>query len=116
MLAVLVAVLTAGETVTVIMFAVLSLLALREFITISPTHHKDHKTLVWLFYVVPALHYWFVWEHWNGMFAVFIPVYAYLFLPARSALGGETREFLQRSAVIQWALMVCVFAISFAPP
>src|SRR5690625_7071213 len=49
------------------------------------------------------------------MFAVFIPVYVFLFLPARNALVGETKDFLQRSAVIQWALMVCVFAISFVP-
>jgi len=115
MVAVLAVALGLGETATVILFYLLSLLALREFITISPTHQKDHKTLVWVFFVVPLVHYFFVWKHLYGMFAVFIPVYVFLFLPARNALVGETKDFLQRSAVIQWALMVCVFSISFVP-
>lgn len=109
------AVLAAGETVTIALFLLLSLLALREFITISPTGRGDHEVLVWLVSIIPAVHYWFVWEHWYGMFSVFIPVYAFLFLPARNALAGQTTGFLQRTASIQWALMVCVYALSHAP-
>lgn len=115
MVALIGAVLAAGETLTIILFLLLSLLALREFITISPTGRGDHKVLVWLVFIIPAIHYWFLWEHWYGMFSVFIPVYAFLFLPARNALAGKTKNFLQRSAAIQWALMVCVYAISHAP-
>ncbi|WP_150460717.1 phosphatidate cytidylyltransferase [Nesterenkonia ebinurensis] len=115
MAAVIGAVLAAGETVTIVLFLLLSLLALREFITISPTTRGDHKVLVWLVFIIPAVHYWFMWEHWYGMFSVFIPVYAFLFLPARNALAGQTKGFLQRSATIQWALMVCVYAISHTP-
>src|SRR5690625_7135551 len=89
MVAVLAVALVLGETATVVLFYLLSLLALREFITISPTHQKDHKTLVWVFFVVPLVHYFFVWKHLYGMFAVFIPVYVFLFLPARNALVGE---------------------------
>ncbi|GAA3291385.1 phosphatidate cytidylyltransferase [Arthrobacter citreus] len=115
MVALIGAVLAAGETVTILLFLLLSLLALREFITISPTGRGDHKVLVWLVFIIPALHYWFLWEHWYGMFSVFIPVYAFLFLPTRNALAGQTTGFLQRTAAIQWALMVCVYAISYAP-
>lgn len=115
MVALIGAVLAAGETVTILLFLLLSLLALREFITISPTGRADHKALVWLVFIIPPVHYWFLWEHWYGIFSVFIPVYAFLFLPARNALAGQTKGFLQRSATIQWALMVCVYAISYAP-
>lgn len=111
----LTAALASGETVTVLLFLVLSWLALREFITISPTTRRDHKALIWLVFIIPPLQYWFVWEHWYGMFAVFIPVYAFLFLPARNAIAGDSRDFLQRSATIQWALMVCVYTISHIP-
>lgn len=114
MITVIVAALAVGETALVIGFLVLSWLALREFITISPTHRRDHRALVWVFFVITPLHYFFVWQHWYGMASVFIPVYAFLFLPTRSALAGETRSFLQRSAVIQWALMVCVYAMSYS--
>ncbi|MCC3270980.1 phosphatidate cytidylyltransferase [Arthrobacter gengyunqii] len=115
MVALIGAVLAAGETVTIVLFLLLSLLALREFITISPTGRGDHKVLVWLVFIIPAVHYWFLWEHWYGMFSVFIPVYAFLFLPTRNALAGQTAGFLQRTAAIQWALMVCVYALSYAP-
>lgn len=104
-----------GETAVIILFLGLSFLALREFLTIAPTHRSDHKTLVWLVYIIPVINYWFLWEHWYGAFAVLIPVYAFLFLPIRNALAGDTDNFLQRAAMIQWALMVCVYAISYIP-
>lgn len=104
-----------GETAVIVLFLVLSFLALREFLTIAPTHRSDHKTLVWLVYIIPLINYWFLWEHWYGAFAVLIPVYAFLFLPIRNALAGDTNNFLQRAALIQWALMVCVYAISYIP-
>lgn len=104
-----------GETAVIILFLGLSFLALREFLTIAPTHRSDHKTLVWLVYIIPVINYWFLWEDWYGAFAVLIPVYAFLFLPIRNALAGDTNNFLQRAAMIQWALMVCVYAISYIP-
>lgn len=107
--------LVAGETATVIGFALLSLLALREFVTISPTTQKDHHALVWMFWVALPLHYLAVWKHWYGFFSIFIPVYAFLFLPARQALMGETKDFLRRASVVQWSLMVSVYALSYAP-
>ncbi|OKL54419.1 phosphatidate cytidylyltransferase [Bowdeniella nasicola] len=115
MVGVILATLALGEIAVIILFLVISLLALREFITIAPTNQRDHHTLVWLFFIIPPLHYFALAQHWYGFFAIFIPVYAYLFLPARNALAGETRDFMQRSAVIQWALMVCVYAVSYAP-
>ncbi|GAB3624003.1 phosphatidate cytidylyltransferase [Mariniluteicoccus endophyticus] len=115
MIGVIAGALALGETATVVMFALLSLLALREFITISPTTQKDHHALVWMFWVALPIHYLAVWQHWYGFFAIFIPVYAFLFLPVRQALMGETKDFLRRASVVQWALMVCVYALSHAP-
>jgi phosphatidate cytidylyltransferase len=49
------------------------------------------------------------------LFAVFIPVYAFLLLPAFAALAEDTDHFLERTAKIQWAVMVTVFCVSHAP-
>jgi hypothetical protein len=49
------------------------------------------------------------------MFAIFIPVYAFLFMPLRSALAGETRDFLACIAKIQWGLMLAVYCVSHVP-
>ena len=115
MVAVLVGSLALGETAVVLLFLALSLLALREFANLLPPGERDRRLLTWIMVVLAPLHFWFVWEHWYGMFAIFIPVYAFLFLPVLLALSGRTESFLHRAALSQWGLMVCVYALSCLP-
>jgi phosphatidate cytidylyltransferase len=49
------------------------------------------------------------------MFVVLIPVYAFLLVPVRTAMAGDCERFLERTAKIQWGLMICVYCISHAP-
>jgi phosphatidate cytidylyltransferase len=44
-----------------------------------------------------------------------IPVYAFLVLPIVSALRGDASHFLERVAIVQWELMLAVFALSHLP-
>lgn len=104
-----------GPTATVVLFAIMSFLALREFITLTPTRRGDHRTLFWVFFVILPLHYLILGSGWYGMFVIFIPVYAFLFVPIRSALGRETTDFLGRVAKIQWAMMICIYSLSHVP-
>ena len=115
MVAVLVGSLALGETAVVLLFLALSLLALREFANLLPPGERDRRVLSWIMVVLAPLHFWFVREHWYGMFAIFIPVYAFLFLPVLLALSGRTESFLHRAALSQWGLMVCVYALSYLP-
>lgn len=115
MVAVFAGALALGRTGTVVLFGLLSFLALREFITLTPTRRGDHRTLFWVFFVITPLQYWVVWKEWYGLFAVLVPVWAFLFVPVRSAMAGDCGEFLGRTARIQWALMVCVYCVSHAP-
>jgi phosphatidate cytidylyltransferase len=115
MVAVFAAALFLGPVGTVVLYGLLSFFALREFITLAPTVRADHSTLFWSFFVVLPLQYVLVAVQWYGLFAVLIPVYAFLFVPSRSALAGDTREFLERVAKIQWGLMICVYCLSHAP-
>ena len=104
-----------GRTGAALLFMGVSFLALREFITLAPTRHGDHRALLWIFFVVTPVQYWLVWRDWYGLFAIFIPVFIFLLLPARVALAGDTENFLERTAVIQWGLMICVYCVSHAP-
>ena len=104
-----------GNTGSVLLFALISFLALREFITLTPTRHGDHRALLWVFFVVMPIQYWLVWSDWYGLFAIFIPVFVFLLVPTRNAIAGETEHFLERTATIQWALMICVYCVSYAP-
>lgn len=104
-----------GGIGSVILFGLTSFLALREFITLTPTRAGDHRTLFWVFFVITPLQYWLVGIGWYGLFAIMIPVYAFLFVPLRSVLSGDCEHFLERTAKIQWGLMVTVYCVSYAP-
>ena len=49
------------------------------------------------------------------MFAIFIPVYAFLFFPMRLVFAGDCEHFLERISKLQWSLMACVYCVSYAP-
>ena len=104
-----------GSTGVVLLFAVCSLLALREFLAVTRLHREDNWALIAMFVVVLPLQYGFVWLEWYGLYSIFIPVYAFLLLPMLSALRGNTQHYLVRVAEIQWALMICVFCASYVP-
>ena len=97
------------------LFALLSFLALREFITLTPTRRADHRALFSGFFVVTPVQYLAVWMGSERLFELWIPVCAFLLVPLRSAVVGDCAGFLERAAKIQWALMVCVYCLSHVP-
>lgn len=109
-----VAMLTGGVG-SVVFFGLISLLALREFVTLLPTGRSDHRSLVWVFYAITPLQYWLVAVGWYELFSIFIPVGAFLFLASRNALTGDTERFLERTAVLPWGVMMCVYCVSHVP-
>lgn len=104
-----------GRGPSIALFGVLSFFALREFISLSPTRRGDHRSLVLAFFVVLPVQYALVWNAQFNLFTVFIPVYVFLALPVASALRGDPQRFLERSAKLQWGIMVCVYGLSHVP-
>lgn len=104
-----------GGLGSVFLFGFTSFWALREFITLTPTRRADHRTLFWAFFIITPLQYYLVAIRWYGLFSILIPVYVFLFVPIRNALAGDCERFLERTAKIQWGLMVCVYCVSHAP-
>jgi phosphatidate cytidylyltransferase len=104
-----------GSIGSLVLFGLTSFLALREYITLTPTQRADHRVLFWAFFVITPLQYILIGIRWYGLFSIFIPVYAYLLIPIRSVIAGDFKDFLARNAKIQWGLMVCVYFVSYAP-
>jgi phosphatidate cytidylyltransferase len=104
-----------GAFVSTLLFGVLSFLALREFVTLTHTRRGDHRSLLLAFFVVLPLQYVLVGWRLFDLFTVFIPVYVFLAIPVVSALGNDPQRFLERTAKIQWGIMVCVYGMSHAP-
>lgn len=104
-----------GGNATVVLFGFISLFALREFITLTPTTRGDHNALFSAFFILIPLQYVLIGTHWYSMFTLLIPVYAFLLLPAIAVLSQDTEGFLERTAKIQWGVMICIYCISHAP-
>jgi phosphatidate cytidylyltransferase len=105
----------AGPHAVILLFALVSFAALREFITLTPTHRADHLAIFMSFLVVLPLQYGLIWIGWYGFFTILIPVYAFLVLPIVAAVFGDSGNFLARTAETQWGLMISVYCISYVP-
>ena len=115
-----------GRSVTVLLFGLIGFWALREFITLTPTRPGDHRTVFWVFFLCTPLQFalvgidsrWFR-QHLGmspyNLYSILIPVYAFLFIPVRIAMSGDSKRFLERTAKIQAGLLVCVYCLSYAP-
>ncbi len=104
-----------GKTALIVLFALISLFALREFITLLPTRRGDYLALLVAFYFVIPYQYYLIYIDWYGLYSIFIPLYVFLLIPIATLKQEDTTRFLERSAKIQWGLMVCVFCISHVP-
>lgn len=107
--------LLAGRTGVIVLFAILSFAALREFVTLTRVSRADHWSVAGVFFVALPMQYGLIWSEWYGLYSIFIPVWVFLLAPIVSVLRGETRDFLLRIAELQWALMICVFCTSHVP-
>jgi phosphatidate cytidylyltransferase len=107
--------LLAGPIASVALFALVSFLAFREFVTVTPTHRADHRILLLVFFVGIPAQYAMVAAGWYGLFAVLIPVAGLLSVSAAGALTGVTERFVERVGRIQWGFVLCVYALSHAP-
>ena len=96
--------------ISLFLFAFLSFLAFKEYLSLIPTRRADHRVLFWAYLTIPLQYYWIA-KGWYGVFIVFIPVYAFLFLTLRMVLIGETHGFLRSIGLLQWGLMTTVFCI-----
>ena len=104
-----------GKGGVIVLFALLSFFALREYITLCYTRRGDHLVLLLAFFIALPVQYALIWIDWYGLYSIFIPVYAFLLLPIFAALGADTTRFLERASKVQWGLMIWVFCLSHVP-
>lgn len=98
-----------------VLFFFVSLMALREFITITYTRRADHVALVLAFFFFLPFQYFLIWIEWYGFYSILIPVCAFLAMPLVAVLSRDSTRFLERVAKVQWGLMICVFCLSHVP-
>jgi len=113
MIALLAGALLLGWQATLGLFAVVSFIALREFLSLAPTRREDRLIILASYLAIPVS-YAFVAADIYGIYLVIIPVYAFLILPWLMAVIGQTRGYLSSVALFHWGLMTCVYNIGYA--
>jgi phosphatidate cytidylyltransferase len=109
--------LIAGWQAMAILFAVISFLALKEFLTLAPTRKED-RLIVLLAYLTIVVNYGLIFadalfEDSYQIYLVFTPVYAFLVMAAAMAWIGRTDGFLATIGIVHWGVVVCVYNIGF---
>lgn len=104
-----------GAFVATLLFGLVSFVVFREFITLTHTRRADHRSLLLAFFFVLPFQFMLAGAQTLDLFTVFIPVYMFLTLPLVSALANDPHRFLERTAKIQWGIMVCIYGMSHAP-
>lgn len=105
-----VAILT-SRIVSIVFLALMSFMALKEYLSLVPTRRVDRSILIWAYLAIPV-QYYFAQANTFGLFMVFIPVWMFLFMPARITLAGHTEGFLRAVGTLSWGLMITVFSLS----
>ena len=100
-----------GRATSIIFFCFVSFIALKEYLSLMPSRRADRRVLFWAYLAIP-IQYWWIYTSCYGMFIIFIPVYAFLFLPMRMVIIGNTKGFLHAVGTLHWGLMTTVFSIS----
>lgn len=104
-----------GEYAVIFLFFVASGIALHEFLILTPVSRYDSYALIFAYFIALPLQYILVAMSWYGLFSIFIPVYGFLLLAILAAIMGSTDNFLERTAKVQWGLMITVYSISCVP-
>jgi phosphatidate cytidylyltransferase len=104
-----------GRIAALVVFGVISFMAMREYMTLVPTHRSDHLTLFWSFFVIVPLQYYLLGIQWFTFFVVVLPFFAFVFIPTSIAIEGDSSHFLERVAKIQFGIMVCAYCLSHLP-
>ena len=113
MLAIFSLAIAVNRTISLVFFALISFLALKEYFSLIPTRRVDRHVLLWAYLAIPVQYMWIGIE-WYGMFIIFVPVYMFLLLPARMILTAEPSGFLRAAGTLHWGLMTTVFSLSHA--
>lgn len=104
------AALLAGWQAFTALFALISFMALREFVTLAPTRREDRLVVLFV-YASVFISYWAIWIDNYNYFLVIAPIYIFVGTAVAMVLKGRPDGFLATAGILQWGVIVCVFFI-----
>ncbi|MEZ5923524.1 MAG: phosphatidate cytidylyltransferase [Hyphomicrobiaceae bacterium] len=108
--ALIIGALLVGRTMALVLFAFISFLALKEYLSIIPTRRADRAVLFFAYATIP-LQFWLIATEQYGIFIVLVPVWMFVALPSTMVLLGETDGFLKAVGTLHWGVMSTVYSL-----
>lgn len=112
MAALLVGALLGGWMAMTALFALVSFLALKEFLSLVPVPRED-RVLILLAYLTIPINYGFVVAGVYMFYLVFVPVYVFMAAPFLMACIGQTKGYLPRASVFHFGVVTCVYNLGY---
>jgi phosphatidate cytidylyltransferase len=103
-----------GRVGGVLLFALVSLLAVKEFMTLTRVEYIDWR-VVGLTYLLVALNYAWILLAWHELFVVFLPLAGLLMLAIRMVARDRATGFLLAAGSSYWGLILTGYCLSHAP-
>jgi phosphatidate cytidylyltransferase len=100
-----------GGNLSLAFMALISFLALKEYLSLIPSRRADRTFLLWLYVAIP-LQYYLIARGRYDLFVAFAALGMLLLLPIGMVMVGHTRNFLTAAATLYWGYMLCVVAFA----
>ena len=101
-----------GPVIALVFFAILSFLALREFLSLIPIRRVDRPILLWLYLTIP-IQYFLIANGNYELFVIFIPLATLVCLSTSLVLVGETLGFIRAISTLNLGLMLTVYLLGY---
>jgi phosphatidate cytidylyltransferase len=92
--------------------ALVSFLALREYISLIPTRQAD-RSMILLAYAFIPLHYGLIALELTGTYTLIAPIFAFFIFQCCMVFRGVPDDFLASAASLFWGLLTCIICVSY---
>lgn len=101
-----------SRTAFISLFALVSFLALKEYLSLAPTRKED-RPIILMAYGAIIVAYWAIAIDEYPFFLTLVPVYLFLGLALLMAWIGRTEGFLATVGIVYWGVVVCVTNLAY---
>lgn len=101
-----------GKLPFIVLFGLISFLALKEYLSLAPTRKED-RPIILLAYSAIIVAYWAIAIDEYPFFLTLVPVYLFLGLALSMAWIGRTEGYLATVGIIYWGVVVCVTNVGY---
>lgn len=107
--------LLAGRSAVTLLFALVSLAALREFLAGDAAANCPRALVVASFALIVPLQYLLIWADHPWLYSALIPLLVFVGRPLLGLLSGDCGAFLGATRTLCGGLLACVFGLSHIP-